>query len=174
MATPSSSAALVEGCLTSKATRCINSVFLIPWWNLIFDKAGFQSWYAHGARELVYRFCGSGLGDQKQAGYRQKFNIPVHTPMREEERPLVERDGARRNRRKVLSDFQKLMPGLNVDPIEYTFIGGDILYLCRRRDSTRRFNLWCASLWIAFSSRIRTQRVRNRPPTEGSLRRSVP
>ena len=57
---------------------------------------------------------------QKQPGYKQKFNIiSCYTPMKEEDRGyLLNEIGARKIAANVLSDFQKLMPGMNVDPVE--------------------------------------------------------
>jgi monoamine oxidase len=69
---------------------------------------------------------------QKQAGYKQKFNIlSCYTPMKEEERSsLLTEPGARRVAAQVLSDFQKLMPGTNVDPVEvHIYRRGHPLYM---------------------------------------------
>jgi len=69
---------------------------------------------------------------QKQPGYHQKFNIAsCYTPLKEEERShLLNETGARKIAANVLSDFQKLMPGMNVDPIEvHIYRRGHPLYM---------------------------------------------
>jgi monoamine oxidase len=101
--------------------------------NLIFDKPvfnhGYDTWCPGN------RFTDIVVADwviQKQAGYKQKFNIlSCYTPMKEEERSsLLTEPGARKVAATVLSDFQKLMPGTNVDPVEvHIYRRGHPLYM---------------------------------------------
>ena len=101
--------------------------------NLIFDKPvfnhGYDTWCPGN------RFTDIVVADwviQKQPGYRQKFNIlSCYTPMKEEERSSLLTDpGARHVAAHVLSDFQKLMPGTNVDPVEvHIYRRGHPLYM---------------------------------------------
>jgi len=123
MATPKFITRRIVDGLPDKQSDAMHQIRYIPYpvVNLIFDKPVFSHGYDNMVpRELVYRFVVADWVIQKQAGYRQKFNIlSCYTPMREEERSrLLNETGARRIAAKVLSDFQKLMPGLNVDPIE--------------------------------------------------------
>src|ERR1700727_957541 len=70
---------------------------------------------------------------QKQPGYKQKYNIlSCYTPMKEEDRAyLLNETGSRKIAANVLNDFQKLMPGLDVDPIEFHISRrGHPLYMC--------------------------------------------
>jgi monoamine oxidase len=55
-----------------------------------------------------------------QPGYRQKNNIlTFYTPLKEAERvKLLTEEGARDVAANVLRDWQKLLPGSNVDPVE--------------------------------------------------------
>jgi protoporphyrinogen oxidase len=113
---------IVEG-LPDKQSEAMKGIRYIPFpvVNLIFDKSvfnyGFDTWCPGN------KFTDITVADwviQKQAGYRQKFNIlTCYTPMKEEDRGyLLNEIGARKIAANVLTDFQKLMPGLNVDPVE--------------------------------------------------------
>jgi len=126
---------LVEG-LPEKQSDAMHEIRYIPYpvVNLIFDKPlfnhGYDTWCPGN------RFTDLVVADwviQKQAGYKQKFNIlSCYTPMKEEERSsLLTEPGARRVAAQVLSDFQKLMPGTNVDPVEvHIYRRGHPLYMC--------------------------------------------
>jgi len=125
---------LVEG-LPEKQSDAMHEIRYIPYpvVNLIFDKPlfnhGYDTWCPGN------RFTDLVVADwviQKQAGYKQKFNIlSCYTPMKEEERSsLLTEPGARRVAAQVLSDFQKLMPGTNVDPVEvHIYRRGHPLYM---------------------------------------------
>jgi protoporphyrinogen oxidase len=113
---------IVQG-LSDKQSDAMHQIRYIPYAvvNLIFDKPVFNSGYD--------TWCpGNSFTDvvvadwviQKQAGYAQKVNIlSCYTPMAEQQRSsLLTESGARQIAGNVLNDFQKLMPGLNVDPGE--------------------------------------------------------
>ena len=89
--------------------------------NLIFDKPvfnrGYDTWCPGNT------FTDIVVADwvaRKQSGYKQKYNIlSCYTPMKEEDRGyLLNEIGARKIAANVLRDFQKVMPGSDVDPIE--------------------------------------------------------
>jgi protoporphyrinogen oxidase len=125
---------IVEG-LPDKQSDAMRQIRYIPYpvVNLIFDKPvynhGYDTWCPGNA------FTDMVVADwiiHKQAGYKQKFNIlTCYTPMKEEERGyLLNEIGARKIAANVLTDFQKLMPGLNVDPVEVRiFLRGHPLYM---------------------------------------------
>ena len=101
--------------------------------NLIFDKPvfnqGYDTWCPGN------RFTDVIVADwvvRKQPGYKQKYNIlSCYTPMAEEERAsLMTESSARKIAENVLHDFQKLQPGMNVDPIEvHIYRRGHPLYM---------------------------------------------
>ncbi|MGB8987061.1 MAG: FAD-dependent oxidoreductase [Candidatus Sulfotelmatobacter sp.] len=125
---------IVEG-LPDKQSDAMQQIRYIPYpvVNLIFDKPvfnhGYDTWCPGN------RFTDVVVADwaiQKRPGYQQKFNIlSCYTPMKEAERSQLLSDaGARRVAANVLSDFQKLMPGLNVDPVEvHIYRRGHPLYM---------------------------------------------
>ncbi len=125
---------IVEG-LPDKQSDAMHDIRYIPYpvVNLIFDKPvfnhGYDTWCPGN------RFTDIVVADwviQKQPGYTQKFNIlSCYTPMKAEERSLLlSEPGARRIATNVLSDFQKLMPGTNVDPVEvHIYRRGHPLYM---------------------------------------------
>jgi protoporphyrinogen oxidase len=125
---------IVEG-LPDSQSEAMKKIRYIPYpvVNLIFDKPvfnyGFDTWCPGNS------FTDITLADwviQKQAGYRQKFNIlTCYTPMKEEDRGyLLNEIGARKIAGNVLTDFQKLMPGSNVDPVEvHIYRRGHPLYM---------------------------------------------
>jgi hypothetical protein len=101
--------------------------------NLIYDKpvfnAGYDTWCPGN------RFSDVIVADwviKKQAGYQQKYNIlSCYTPLHENERSLLLSEaGARKLAGQVLTDFQKLMPSTNVDPVEvHIYRRGHPLYM---------------------------------------------
>ncbi|MGB2605007.1 MAG: FAD-dependent oxidoreductase [Candidatus Sulfotelmatobacter sp.] len=113
---------IVEG-LPEKQSDAMHHIRYIPYpvVNLIFDKPvfnhGYDTWCPGNA---FTDFIVADWVVQKQPGYKQKFNIiSCYTPMKEEDRGyLLNEIGARKIAANVLSDFQKLMPGMNVDPVE--------------------------------------------------------
>ena len=125
---------IVEG-LPDKQSEAMKQIRYIPYpvVNLIFDKPvfnhGYDTWCPGNA---FTDFMVADWVIQKQAGYRQKFNIlTCYTPMKEEDRGyLLNEIGARKIAANVLTDFQKLMPGLNVDPVEvHIYRRGHPLYM---------------------------------------------
>jgi protoporphyrinogen oxidase len=125
---------IVEG-LPEKQRDAMHEIRYIPYpvVNLIFDKAvfnhGYDTWCPGNA---FTDFVVADWVIRKQPGYQQKFNIlSCYTPMKEEERSsLLSETGARGIATKVLSDFQKLMPGTNVDPVEvHIYRRGHPLYM---------------------------------------------
>jgi len=113
---------IVEG-LPDKQSEAMHQIRYIPYpvVNLIFDKPVFNHGYDTWCPGNSFTdFVVADWVIQKQPGYQQKFNIlSCYTPMKEEERGyLLNETGARKIAGNVLSDFQKLMPSLNVDPVE--------------------------------------------------------
>ena len=135
MATPKFITRRIVDGLPEKQSAAMRQIRYIPYpvVNLIFDKPvynhGFDTWCPGTA------FTDMVVADwviQKQAGYRQKFNIlTFYTPMTEENRGyLLNEIGARKIAANVLTDFQKLMPEFNVDPVEvHIFLRGHPLYM---------------------------------------------
>jgi oxygen-dependent protoporphyrinogen oxidase len=125
---------IVEG-LPDKQSEAMHQIRYIPYpvVNLIFEKPAFNLGYdtwCPGAS-----FTDIVVADwviQKQPGYQQKFNIlSCYTPMKEEDRGyLLNEIGARKIAANVLRDFQKLMPGFDVDPVEvHIYRRGHPLYM---------------------------------------------
>ena len=135
MATPKFITQRIVAGLPEKQDDAMQKIRYIPYpvVNLIFDKPvinhGYDTWCPGNT------FTDFVVADwiiQKQAGYKQKFNIVTcYTPMREEDRGyLLNEIGARKIAANVLTDFQKLMPGLNVDPVEvHIYRRGHPLYM---------------------------------------------
>ena len=125
---------IVDG-LPDKQSDAMQQIRYIPYpvVNLIFDKPVFNHGYDTWCPGNSFTdFIVADWVIQKQAGYQQKFNIiTCYTPMKEEERSrLLSETGARRIAANVLSDFQKLMPGFNVDPVEvHIYRRGHPLYM---------------------------------------------
>jgi protoporphyrinogen oxidase len=113
---------IVEG-LPDKQSDAMKKIHYIPYpvVNLIFDKPVFNHGYDTWCPGNTFTdFVVADWVVQKQPGYKQKFNIiSCYTPMKGEDRGyLLNEIGCRKIAANVLSDFQKLMPGMNVDPIE--------------------------------------------------------
>jgi protoporphyrinogen/coproporphyrinogen III oxidase len=125
---------IVEG-LPDKQSEAMHQIRYIPYpvVNLIFDKPVFNHGYDTWCPGNTFTdFIVADWVIQKQAGYQQKFNIiSCYTPMKEEDRGyLLNEIGARKIAANVLSDFQKLMPGFNVDPVEvHIYRRGHPLYM---------------------------------------------
>src|SRR5271170_4025846 len=135
MATPKFITRRVVDGLPSKQSDAMQQIRYIPYHvgNLIFDKTvvnhGYDTWCPGSS---FTDFIVAAWVIQKQAGYQQKFNIiSCYTPLKEEERSrLLSETGARTIAANVLSDFQKLMPGFGVDPIEvHIYRRGHPLYM---------------------------------------------
>ena len=114
---------IVEG-LPAAQSDAMNQIRYVPYpvVNLIFDKpvfnGGYDTWCPGG--NAFTDFIVADWVVQKQPGYRQKFNIiTCYTPMKEDQRSdLLTEPGCRKIAANVLTDFQKLMPDMNVDPLE--------------------------------------------------------
>ena len=133
---------LVEG-LPGKQSEAMHQIRYIPYCvvNLIFDKPvfnlGYDTWCPGNT------FTDIVVADwvvRKKSGYKQKYNIlSCYTPMKEVDRAtLLTDDGARTIAANVLTDFQKLMPSLNVDPIEvHLYRRGHPMYMTTPGTFTR-------------------------------------
>jgi len=135
MATPKFITRRIVGELPDKQSDAMQQIRYIPYpvVNLIFDKPvfnhGYDTWCPGNS------FTDVVVADwviQKRPGYQQKFNIlSCYTPLKEQQRSqLLNEAGARQIAANVLSDFQKLMPALNVDPVEvHIYRRGHPLYM---------------------------------------------
>ena len=113
---------LVEG-LPQKQNDAMQQMRYIPYAvvNLIFDKPVFNKGYDNWCPGNTFTdFIVADWVVRNQPGYKQKYNIlTCYTPLHEEERPsLLSEPSARRVAANVLRDFQKLLPGSNLDPLE--------------------------------------------------------
>jgi oxygen-dependent protoporphyrinogen oxidase len=135
MATPKFITRRVIDSLPEKQSDAMHQIRYIPYpvVNLIFDKPVFNHGYDTWCPGSSFTdFIVADWVIRKQTGYQQKFNIlSCYTPLKEEERShLLNETGARRIAANVLSDFQKLMPSLNVDPVEvHIYRRGHPLYM---------------------------------------------
>lgn len=135
MATPKFITRRIVDGLPKKQSDAMHEIRYIPYpvVNLIFDKPVFNHGYDTWCPGNTFTdFIVADWVIQKQPGYQQKFNIlSCYTPMKEEQRGyLLNETGARKIAANVLSDFQKLMPELNVDPVEvHIYRRGHPLYM---------------------------------------------
>ena len=123
MATPKFITRRIVDGLPDKQSDAMHEIRYIPYpvVNLIFDKPVFNRGYDTWCPGNTFTdFVVADWVLQRQPGYKQKFNIiTCYTPMKEDERGrLLTDNGARKIAANVLTEFQKLMPDLNVDPIE--------------------------------------------------------
>jgi hypothetical protein len=89
--------------------------------NLIFDKPVYNRGYDNWCPGNSFTdFIVADWTVRDNPGYKQKNNIlTFYTPLREEQRStLLEVEGCKTLAARVLSDFQKVLPEFNVDPIE--------------------------------------------------------
>ena len=123
MATPKFiTSRIVEG-LPQAQSEAMRNMHYIPYpvVNLIFDKPvfikGYDTWCPGNA---FTDFIVADWVVRSQPGYKQKHNIlTFYTPMKEADRGyLLTEAGSRKVAVNVLTDFQKLFPGSNVDPVE--------------------------------------------------------
>ena len=90
--------------------------------NLIFDRPvynrGYDTWCP--GNTFTDFIVADWTVQKNDPGYRQKHNVlTFYTPLKETERPsLLTEESCRDVAGGVLSDFQKLFPGSNVDPVE--------------------------------------------------------
>jgi monoamine oxidase len=135
MATPKFITRRIVDGLPDKQSEAMHQIRYIPYpvVNLIFDKPVFNHGYDTWCPGNTFTdFVVADWVIQKQPGYQQKFNIiSCYTPMAEENRGyLLNEIGARKIAANVLRDFQKLMPSLNVDPVEvHIYRRGHPLYM---------------------------------------------
>lgn len=124
MATPKFiTARIVEGMPTTQKDA-IHKMRYIPYAvvNLIYDKPvfnrGYDTWCPGGNR--FTDFIVADWTVRNQPGYKQKYNIlTCYTPLDEDERGyLLTESGSKLIAEEVLTDFKKLLPETNVDPIE--------------------------------------------------------
>ncbi len=113
---------IVEG-IPDKQSEAMRQIHYAPYCvvNLIFDKPVFNKGYDTWCPGNTFTdFVVADWVVRKKSGYKQKYNIlSCYTPMKEEDRGyLLNETGSRKIAGNVLRDFQKLMPGFNVDPIE--------------------------------------------------------
>lgn len=89
--------------------------------NIIFDKPVFNKGYDTWCPGKSFTdFIVADWTIRKKTGYKPEYNIlTFYTPMRESQRfQLLTEDGARKVATNVLTDFQQLFPGSNVNPLE--------------------------------------------------------
>ncbi len=124
MATPKFiTARIVEG-MPSAQKDAIKKMHYIPYAvvNLIYDKPvfnrGYDTWCPGGNR--FTDFIVADWTVRNQPGYKQKYNIlSCYTPMEEDERGyLLTENGSKLIAEQVLTDFKKLLPETDVDPLE--------------------------------------------------------
>ena len=124
MATPKFiTARIVEG-MPAAQKEAIKKMRYVPYAvvNLIYGKpvfnSGYDTWCPGGNR--FTDFIVADWTVRKQPGYQQKYNIlSCYTPMEEDERGyLLTESGSKLIAEQVLTDFKKLLPETNVDPLE--------------------------------------------------------
>jgi protoporphyrinogen oxidase len=125
---------IVQG-LPEKQSDAMHQIRYIPYAvvNLIFDKPVFNKSYDTWCPGNTFTdFIVADWTIRNQPRYKQKYNIlTCYTPMSEDDRGyLLTESGTRKKAVSVLSDFQKLFPGSNVDPIEvHIYRRGHPLYM---------------------------------------------
>lgn len=113
---------VVEG-IPDKQDEAMQQMRYIPYAlvNLIFDKEVYRKGYDNWCPGNSFTdFIVADWVVRNQLGYHPKYNIlSCYTPLHEEERALLlTEQTSRKLAGNVLKDFQKLLPGTNVDPIE--------------------------------------------------------
>jgi protoporphyrinogen oxidase len=125
---------IVQG-LPEKQSDAMHQIRYIPYpvVNLIFDKPVFNKGYDTWCPGNTFTdFIVADWTIRNQPGYHQKYNIlTCYTPMRQDDRGyLLTEPGTRKIAVNVLTDFQKLFPGSNVDPVEvHIYRRGHPLYM---------------------------------------------
>ena len=125
---------IVEG-LPDKQSEAMHQIRYIPYpvVNLIFDKPvfnhGYDTWCPGNALSPI---SSSRTGSFRSSGLQteiQHYQL-LHADGGRESRLSVERNWRAQDRRQCAADFQKLMPGLNVDPVEvHIYRRGHPLYM---------------------------------------------
>lgn len=123
MATPKYITRRVVDGIPEKQDEAMQQMRYIPYAlvNLIFDKEVYRNGYDNWCPGNTFTdFIVADWVIRNQPGYHPKYNIlSCYTPLREEERRLLLTEpSARKVAGDVLKDFQKLLPRLNVDPVE--------------------------------------------------------
>jgi protoporphyrinogen oxidase len=113
---------IVEG-IPEKQDDAMQQMRYIPYAlvNLIFDKEIYRKGYDNWCPGNSFTdFIVADWVIRNQAGYKPKYNIlSCYTPLHEEQRKvLLNEPSARKLADDVLKDFQKLLPGTKVDPVE--------------------------------------------------------
>jgi oxygen-dependent protoporphyrinogen oxidase len=135
MATPKFITRRIVDGLPDKQSEAMHQIRYIPYAvvNLIFDRPVFNRGYDTWCPGTAFSdFVVADWVVRNQPGYKQRYNIlTCYTPMHEEDRGyLLTEPSARRVAANVLKDFQNLLPGLNVDPLEvHLYRRGHPLYL---------------------------------------------
>jgi protoporphyrinogen oxidase len=125
---------IVQG-LPEKQSDAMHQIRYIPYAvvNLIFDKPVFNKSYDTWCPGNTFTdFIVADWTIRNHPGYKQKYNIiTCYTPMSEDDRGyLLTEPGTRKKAVAVLSDFQRLFPGSNVDPVEvHIYRRGHPLYM---------------------------------------------
>ena len=129
---------IVEG-LPEKQSDAMHQIRYapIPVVNLIFDKPVFNKGYDTWCPGNTFTdIVPADWVVRNQPGYQQKYNIlTCYTPMKEDDRGYLLAEGSTRKiAANVLKDFQKLLPGLNVDPLEvHIYRRGHPMYMSTPR-----------------------------------------
>jgi protoporphyrinogen oxidase len=113
---------IVEG-IPEKQDEAMQQMRYIPYAlvNLIYDKEVYRKGYDNWCPGNSFTdFIVADWVVRNQADYHPKYNIlSCYTPLHEEDRRLLLTEpNARKIASDALKDFQKLLPTLNVDPIE--------------------------------------------------------
>ncbi len=139
MATPKFIARrIVEG-IPEKQSEAMHQIRYapIPVVNLIFDKPVFNKGYDTWCPGNTFTdMVPADWVVRNQPGHQQKYNIlTCYTPMKEDDRGYLLTEGSTRKiAANVLKDFQKLLPGLNVDPLEvHIYRRGHPMYMSTPR-----------------------------------------
>jgi monoamine oxidase len=123
MATPKFITRRIVDGIPEKQDDAMQQMRYIPYAvvNLIFDKEVYRRGYDNWCPGNSFTdFIVADWVIRIQPGYHPKYNIlSCYTPLHEQERRLLLTEpGARKIAGDVLKDFQKLLPGLNVDPVQ--------------------------------------------------------
>jgi protoporphyrinogen oxidase len=133
---------IVEG-IPDKQDEAMQQMRYIPYAlvNLIFDKEIYRKGYDNWCPGNTFTdFIVADWVIRNQPGYHPKYNIlSCYTPLREEERRLLLTEpNGRKLAGNVLKDFQKLLTGFNVDPIEvHLYRRGHPMYMTTPGLSTK-------------------------------------
>ena len=123
MATPKFIASRLVANLPDEQKQAMRSMRYapVPMINMIFDKPVYRKGYDNWCPGNAFTdFIVADWTIRNQPGYRPKYEIlTFYSTLRESERAILLDDGdCREFAGKVLSQFQKLLPEFNLDPIE--------------------------------------------------------